>query len=194
MKKPLPRAKHKQVALACVIFLSSMFSLAYASVPFYDWFCKVTGFGGTTQTAKVTPTQMLDRAIMVRFDSNIASDLPWRFHPKQNAIEVKLGELSSAVYEVENLSDKTSSGTATYNVSPPQSGGYFAKLECFCFSEQKLKPHEKREMVVRFFVDPELVSDKNVNALDSITLSYTFYPYRAGSQISRLDGQEKSIR
>lgn len=177
--------QHRRVAIACVLFLGGMFGLSYASVPFYTWFCRVTGFGGTPQIAGAPAKEILDRAITVRFDSNLSSELPWRFEPKQREIRVKLGQLVKAVYEVENLSAQETTGMATYNVAPELAGSYFNKLECFCFTGQTLKPKEKREMAVSFFVAPDLVKDKGTAKLDSITLSYTFYPQKPQGRLAR---------
>lgn len=174
MKKDLS-SQHRRVALACVLFLSSMLGLTYASVPFYTWFCKKTGFGGTPQIADKAPEKSIDQTIAVRFDSNVAGDLPWRFEPKQREMRVRLGEVVTASYIAENLSPEETTGMATYNVSPELSGGYFNKLECFCFTRQMLKPHEKREFTLSFFIDPEVLKDKGLSTLDTITLSYTFY-------------------
>jgi cytochrome c oxidase assembly protein subunit 11 len=177
---------HRRTAFACVLFLSAMFGLSYAAVPFYSWFCARTGFGGTPQVAQKAPASAVDKTINVRFDSNMASDLPWRFGPKQREMKVRLGEVVTATYMAENLSNQTSVGTATYNVTPELAGGYFNKLECFCFTQQTLKPHEKREFSVSFFVDPEVVKDRGLSTLDTITLSYTFYPNQARvSQLGR---------
>ncbi len=169
------KSKHKRTAIACVLFLTAMFGLTYAAVPFYGWFCSKTGFGGTTQVAQKPPGQVLDQTVLVRFDSNVAGDLPWRFTPKQRDMRVRLGELASAVYVIENLSNGKTAGMASYNVTPELAGRYFNKLQCFCFTEQTLKPHEKRELTVGFFVDPDLIKDKSLITLDTITLSYTFY-------------------
>jgi cytochrome c oxidase assembly protein subunit 11 len=174
MKKDLS-VQHRRTALICLLFLSSMFGLTYASVPFYTWFCQTTGFGGTPQVAQKAPDKAVDQMLTVRFDSNVASDLPWAFQPKQREVRVRLGKVVTAVYLAENLSNRETAGMATYNVSPELSGGYFNKLECFCFTQQALKPREKREFNVSFFVDPEVLKDKGLSTLDTITLSYTFY-------------------
>ncbi|MES2906787.1 MAG: cytochrome c oxidase assembly protein [Pseudomonadota bacterium] len=176
---------HRRIAIACTLFVSAMFGLAYASVPFYSWFCSVTGFGGKTLVATQAPEQETGRTITVRFDSNMSNELDWRFSPKQNEMKVKLGEVANMVYVAENLSVKPATGVATYNVSPSQAGAYFNKLACFCFTDQTLKPQEKREMTVSFFVDPELAKDKSVQALDTITLSYTFYSQKAPKLAAR---------
>ena len=133
---------------------------AYASVPFYDWFCRATGFGGRTQVATGAPRgRRSERKITVRFDANVGGGLPWRFEPEQNAIEVKLGEVVTVNYMVTNLAARETVGQAAYNVTPPTIGAYFQKINCFCFTEQQLAPGEKREMAVVFYVDPALAKD-----------------------------------
>ncbi|MDQ0357565.1 cytochrome c oxidase assembly protein subunit 11 [Rhodoplanes tepidamans] len=166
------------VALACGAFVGLMVGAAYAAVPLYDWFCRVTGFGGTTQIAAAAPAEILDRRITVRFDANIARGLPWRFEPEQTKVEVKLGEVVTVYYAVTNLAARETVGTASYNVAPTTTGAYFSKINCFCFTEQRMKPGERREMAVVFFVDPKLAGDRDQDDLDTITLSYTFYPTR----------------
>jgi cytochrome c oxidase assembly protein subunit 11 len=166
------------VAGACGFFVAAMVGMAYAAVPFYDWFCRATGFNGTTQVATSAPQSTLDRKIVVRFDANIGPGLPWRFEPEQNSIAVKLGEVVTVNYRVINLAARETLGVASYNVTPLNFGAYFQKINCFCFSEQRLKAGEKREMAVVFYVDPALAKDSEANNLDTITLSYTFYPQR----------------
>ncbi len=187
MPEPTAKKGHNIVATCCILFIGSMLGLSYASVPFYSWFCKTTGFGGTPVIAAVAP-QARGRLITIRFDSNISSDLPWTFKPVKSEMKVALGAIAEAEYLVENQSDKTTSGSATYNVVPPQSGGYFNKLECFCFTTQTLQAHETRKMLVRFFVDPDMINDKNVATLDTITLSYTFYPQNNPAKLSQAAG------
>jgi cytochrome c oxidase assembly protein subunit 11 len=166
------------VAGACGFFVAGMVGMAYAAVPFYDWFCRATGFNGTTQVATAAPATTLDRKITVRFDANVAPGLPWRFEPEQNSIEVKLGEVVTVHYRVINEAAREIAALAAYNVAPLSFGAYFQKINCFCFSEQRLKPGEKRDMTVVFFVDPALAKDSEADALHSITLSYTFYLQR----------------
>ena len=147
-----------------------------ASVPLYRLFCQVTGFGGTTQRAETAPQQVLDKTVSVRFDANTSGKLEWTFHPVQPSVKVKFGEQSMAYYEAVNHSDKTLTGSAVFNVTPTQAGAYFNKIQCFCFTEQTLKPGEKIEMPVTFFVDPDMLNDPDAAGIDEITLSYTFYP------------------
>ena len=166
------------VASACGLFVAFMVGASYAAVPLYDWFCRATGFNGTTQVATSAPTKTLARKIAVRFDSNIAGGLPWKFEPEKTEIEVNIGEVVTAYYTVTNQSARVTTGQAGYNVAPLNVGLYFQKINCFCFTEQTLKAGEKREMAVVFYVDPALAADAEQNGLNSITLSYTFYPVR----------------
>lgn len=156
--------------------VAAMIGLTYASVPLYRLFCQVTGYGGTVQRAEAAPKQSLDRAVSVRFDANTSGKLDWTFHPLQNTQKVKLGEQTMAYYEAVNHSAETVTGSAVFNVSPPQAGAYFNKIQCFCFTEQTLKPGEKIEMPVTFFVDPDMLKDPDAAGIDEITLSYTMYP------------------
>jgi cytochrome c oxidase assembly protein subunit 11 len=172
------RRNHIIVATACGVFVAAMVGAAYAAVPLYNWFCRTTGFGGTTQVATAAPSHILDRKLKIRFDGNVAGGLPWRFEPEQNSIEVRIGEVVTVSYNVVNESARETVGVASYNVSPPTAGIYFSKINCFCFTDQRLKAGEKRDMTVVFFVDPELVKDWEQDGLDTITLSYTMYPAR----------------
>ena len=175
-KKPLRR--DALVAACCGAVVASMVGAAYAAVPFYNWFCKTTGFGGTTQVAEKAPDHILGRTLTIRFDSNVSPGLPWRFQPEQNAIQVRIGEVATVHYRVVNESAREIGGQASYNVSPPTVGAYFDKINCFCFTEQRLAPHERREMAVVFYVDPALAKDSDQDDLNTITLSYTFFPLR----------------
>ena len=164
------------VAAACGAFVAAMVGAAYAAVPLYSWFCRTTGFGGTPVRASGAPVKVLDRKITVRFDANVASGLPWKFEPEQTSIEVRIGQVVTIYYRAVNDSARETVGQASYNVTPPTVGGYFAKINCFCFTEQRLKAHERRDMPVVFYVDPALVSDSEQDDLNTITLSYTMYP------------------
>jgi cytochrome c oxidase assembly protein subunit 11 len=177
-----PRRRDLILAAACGACVAGMVGLAYASVPFYDWFCRTTGFGGRPQVAKSAPSQTLGRTLKVRFDANVTGGLPWKFEPEQNEIEVRVGEVVTVNYLVINQSARTTVGQAAYNVAPPTVGSYFQKINCFCFTEQKLAPGEKREMSVVFYVDPALAKDWEQDDLNSITLSYSFYPVREPSR------------
>jgi cytochrome c oxidase assembly protein subunit 11 len=170
------RRRDIAVAAACGAFVAVMVAAAYAAVPFYNWFCRTTGFGGTTQVASVAPAGMLDRRITVRFDANVSPGLPWRFIPEVNSVDLHIGEVATVYYDVVNTSARATEGQASYNVSPPTVGAYFTKINCFCFTQQRLAAGEKRQMAVVFYVDPALVKDSDQDDLNTITLSYTFYP------------------
>jgi cytochrome c oxidase assembly protein subunit 11 len=164
------------VAFLCGGLVAGMVGLSFAAVPFYSWFCRTTGYGGTTQVATAPPTQTSARSITVRFDSNVAAGLPWRFEPERRTIEVKLGEVVTVYYKVTNQAARVTAGQAGYNVSPPTTGAYFEKINCFCFTQQTMQPGEKRDMAVVFYVDPKLADDSEQDGVNLITLSYTFYP------------------
>jgi cytochrome c oxidase assembly protein subunit 11 len=172
------RRRDLAVAAACGAFVALMVGMSYAAVPFYDWFCKTTGFGGRPMIGTAAPAGALDRTVTVRFDANVGAGLPWRFEPELNSVSVRIGEVVTIYYTIQNLSARETAGQAAYNVVPSTVGGYFTKINCFCFTEQTLKPGEKREMAVVFFVDPALVKDAEFDDLNSITLSYTFFPLR----------------
>jgi cytochrome c oxidase assembly protein subunit 11 len=182
MNAAQPTHQHRRrdllVAAACGAFAAMMVGAAFAAVPFYNWFCRTTGFAGTTQVASVAPAHSLERKIVVRFDANVNGGLPWRFEPEQNSVELRIGDVVTVNYLVTNESARETVGQASYNVSPPTAGAYFTKINCFCFTEQRLKPGEKREMPVVFFVDPDLAKDAEQDGLTTITLSYTMYPVR----------------
>src|SRR5579862_5965545 len=167
------------VAAICGFVVVLMLGAAYAAVPFYNWFCRATGFNGTTQVAMSAPTGApLQRKIAVRFDSNVAGGLPWKFEPEQTEIEIRIGQVVTVYYTVTNQSARTTTGQAAYNVAPLTVGAYFQKINCFCFTEQTMAPGEKRQMPVVFYVDPSIVDDSDNEGLNTITLSYTFYPVR----------------
>ena len=167
------------VAAICGFVVVLMVGAAYAAVPFYNWFCRATGFNGTTQVATSAPSGApLDRKVAVRFDSNVAGGLPWKFEPEQTEIEVRIGEVTTVFYKVTNKSERSTTGQAAYNVAPLTVGSYFEKINCFCFTEQTMAPGETRQMPVVFYVDPSIVNDSENDSLNTITLSYTFYPVR----------------
>ena len=152
-----------------------MGGLAWASVPFYDWFCRVTGFGGTPGVSEVASDEILDQTIKIRFDASQERGMPWEFKPVVREMELRIGETGLAFYEAHNPTDRPIAGSASYNVAPYEAGGFFAKIDCFCFEEQVLAPGERVQMPVTFYVDPEIVSDRAAKYVHSITLSYTFY-------------------
>lgn len=152
-----------------------MLSLSFAAVPFYDWFCRTTGFGGTTSVAEKAPDTVLNDVVKIRFDGSLEAGMEWEFRPQVPSMELRIGETGLAFYEAYNPTDRAIGGTASYNVTPDQAGGYFTKIECFCFTEQILKPHERVVMPVTFFVDPDMMKDKEAKLIKEITLSYTFH-------------------
>lgn len=165
-----------RVVTICLGVTFGMLGMAYAAVPLYEIFCQVTGYAGTTQRAEDSTGTVLEKTINVRFDSNISTDLDWDFAPKQREVTLKLGEKATAYYVAKNLGKSDSFGTATFNVSPGAAGVYFNKIECFCFTEQKLASGETVDMPVLFFVDPDIVNDPLLKDATTITLSYTFFP------------------
>lgn len=173
--KILPSSPHGRTALQLTGVAVLMASLSFAAVPFYDWFCRVTGFGGTTATAAVAPDTVLDRTMSVRFDASLERGMPWQFKPAQREMEVRIGEVGLAFYEAYNPTDKPVAGTASYNVTPYAAGGYFTKIDCFCFEMQVLAPGERVQMPVTFYVDPAIVNDREGRFVRQITLSYTFH-------------------
>ena len=164
-----------------------MVGLAYASVPLYSLFCKATGFGGTTQRADAAPETVTDRFITIRFDANIAGSLGWNFHPAQTVMKVKIGEQNMAHYSATNISDKVLTGSAIFNVTPSEAGAYFNKIQCFCFTEQTLKPGESADLPVDFFVDPAILDDPDSKSISEITLSYTFFPVDKPDAVSAVE-------
>jgi len=152
-----------------------MLGMAYAAVPLYDWFCRVTGFGGRTQVAEASSDVVLDRTITVRFDASTARDMPWEFKPVETNVDIRIGETGLAFYEATNPTDKPVTGSASYNVAPFSMGGYFVKIDCFCFEQQTLQPGETVKMPVTFYVDPAMIEDRETEAVHTVTLSYTFH-------------------
>ena len=182
--EPTPPLRRRDVivAMTCGLCVAGMVGASYAAVPFYNWFCRTTGYGGTTQVATSAPSNVLDRKITVRFDANVGPGLPWRFEPEQNSIEVKLGEVVTVHYRVINEAARPITAQAAYNVTPLTVGAYFQKINCFCFTEQRLKAAETREMTVVFYVDPAMAKDSDSADVNTITLSYTFYQQREPSR------------
>ena len=171
----LARKNGRTAALAALL-VAAMVGLAFASVPLYRLFCQVTGFGGTPLRADQVEVQATGKLINVRFDANTNSALPWEFRPERNVERVAVGARDMAFYTAKNLSDKPVTGTATFNVTPAQAGQYFTKIQCFCFTEQTLKPGEEIRMPVVYYVDPKMADDSEGRKISEITLSYTFYP------------------
>lgn len=159
-------------ALGVVVFMGAM---AWAAIPLYSWFCRVTGYGGTTSVAEAGADEVLDRTITVRFDGSTEKGMPWQFQPVQREIELKIGETGLAFYEAYNPTDRPIAGQASYNAAPFYAGQFFSKIDCFCFTEQVLEPGERVQMPVSFYVDPAIVEDRDAKYVTHITLSYTFY-------------------
>ncbi|PHR94441.1 MAG: cytochrome c oxidase assembly protein [Robiginitomaculum sp.] len=168
-------SSHRKTVMILAVVAVAMLGLGFASKPLYDTFCKVTGYAGTTRVATVKSTTVLEREITVRFDANTRDDLAWTFKPEVVSMKVKIGQNVLAFYTAKNDSSVAVVGTASYNVTPIKSAPYFSKLECFCFTEQRLEPGEEVRMPVLFFVDPLMVEDKRLDEIKTITLSYTFH-------------------
>jgi cytochrome c oxidase assembly protein subunit 11 len=173
--------RNRIVAASLVVVAGSMVGLAFASVPLYRLFCQVTGYAGTTQRTSTGADHTLDREILVRLDGNVAG-LPWEFQPEVRQVKVKLGETALVNFLAENTSKSATIGTATFNVQPETAGIYFNKIECFCFTEQKLQPGERAELPVQFFVSPDMADDRELRGIRTITLSYTFFPVAGEGQ------------
>jgi cytochrome c oxidase assembly protein subunit 11 len=164
-----------RIGLVCGAVVAGMVGLTAASVPLYNLFCQVTGYGGTTQRAETAPGAMSDVEVTVYFNADTAGDMPWRFQPAQRSVKVRLGEEKLIFYTAENLTDHPIAGTATFNVTPFATGPYFSKIQCFCFTEQVLQPHQKVDMPVSFYVDASMLDDVDAKDMREITLSYTFF-------------------
>lgn len=169
----------------CLAFVGGMVGMSYAAVPLYKLYCQITGDQGTTQRVDQASAVVLDRTIKVRFDSNVGGGLPWKFQPDNREITLKIGETTKVFFKVKNVSDRVTYGQATYNVTPMNAGSYFNKIECFCFTETKLEPNEDLEMPVVFFVDPDMVNAVETKNLQTITLSYTFFPHEKDKPVAQ---------
>lgn len=168
--------------IALIAVLGAMATLTAFAVPLYRTFCRITGYGGTTQVAERLPSRVIDRTITVRFNADVNSALPWRFQPAQDAIRVRLGAPALAAYTARSLASVPITGTATFNVTPAKAGIYFNKTECFCFTEQTLVPGQRADLAVSFFIDPEMAADRNLDDVTTITLSYTFFKAKRQKQ------------
>jgi len=173
MKRP---GRNDMVLLICLGVAAGMVGMSYAAVPLYYMFCAATGYGGTPQRADAAPGRQGERVVTVRFDANVSPALDWSFTPAQRAVEAKVGESKLAFFRAENTGREPIVGTATFNVTPEKAALYFVKVQCFCFTEQRLDPGESIDMPVTFFVDPAIDDDRSVDDVKAITLSYTFYP------------------
>lgn len=170
--------------LACAGLVATMVSAAYASVPLYNLFCKATGYDGTPLVGTAESDKVIDRKVYVRFDTNVASGLPWTFAPERAEIEARVGETQTVFFHVKNEGRVPATGIATFNVQPGQAGAYFVKLKCFCFEEQTLAPGDEMDFPVVFYVDPTLADDRPLDGLTSITLSYTYFASRNGQPVA----------
>jgi len=178
MNETVPASQHRRRRVSAFVALATaglMLGVSFAAVPLYRAFCAATGYGGTTQRAEKAPAAQGTRTLAVRFDSNVGSGLPWRFEAETAQVSVRTGETATVFYKVTNESDREVVATAAYNVTPDQAGSYFAKVSCFCFSEQTLGPRETAEWPVVFFLDPALEKDETMKKVDQVTLSYTFF-------------------
>jgi cytochrome c oxidase assembly protein subunit 11 len=186
-KLPSPGSRRNQrLAVICTLVFAGMVGAAYASVPLYQAFCQATGFDGTIRRATAAPKVALDKSLLIRFDTNIHG-LPWTFTAEQTSQTVKIGETGLAYFKVTNNAKTPVTGHAVYNVVPEQAGGYFRKLECFCFSDQTIGPGQTIEFPVVYFVDPKYATDQNTRNKHDVTLSYTFYPAVTPKQASTAD-------
>lgn len=172
---PGKQRTNRVIAGVCVAFFGGMVGMAYAAVPLYEMFCRVTGYGGTTQRVEQYSDTILDRKITIRFDAN-TSGVPWDFKPVQREVTLRIGETAHVAYEARNMFDRATAGRATFNVSPALAGAYFNKVECFCFTDTTLEPGERLDMPVVFYVDPAIVDAPELKDIRTITLSYTFFP------------------
>jgi cytochrome c oxidase assembly protein subunit 11 len=187
--------RNANVLVACGVFVAAMLGMSYAAVPLYDMFCRVTGYNGTTKRVEQASSVILDQAIRVEFDTNMASELSWEFNSVDRSLEPKIGETVQANFRIVNPSNETQTGRAVFNVTPMVAGAYFNKLECFCFTDLTLKPGETRDMPVVFFVDPEIVNQQETKNLKVITLSYTFYPSDKPKPVAviKADGKSQNL-
>jgi cytochrome c oxidase assembly protein subunit 11 len=181
---PQLSGRMRRTALACAAFALGMVGVAFASVPLYNLFCRITGYDGTPLVGTAGASRVLDRAITIRFDANVASGLPWRFTPEASSIGAKLGETKTVFYKVRNDGPSATSGIATFNVQPGQAGAFFVKMQCFCFTEQTLQPGESMDFPVVFYIEPSLAEDETVKGLSSLTLSYTYFPAKNGQPVA----------
>ena len=173
-----PYRRNRSLALSLAALVAGMVMLAYAAVPLYRLFCQVTGFGGTVQEATTLPDTMHDRTITVQLNADVAFGLPWEFQPGERSITVRVGEQRLTHYTARNLSDDITTGVSTYNVTPHKAGPYFNKVECFCFENQPLEPGKTANLPLSFFIDPDIVNDPALDDINTITLSYTFFPVK----------------
>ncbi|WP_298724141.1 cytochrome c oxidase assembly protein [uncultured Ferrovibrio sp.] len=187
-------ARNRRIAWSCAAVVAGMVGLSFASVPLYDLFCRVTGFGGTPQRAESAPAiaKPQEQLITVRFNADTGRDMPWKFQPAQREVKVKPGEETLIFYRASNPTDKPIVGQATFNVTPDKAGQYFNKIACFCFEEQRLEPGQTVDMPVSFFVDPDMLTDPKTREVHTITLSYTFF--RHADEEKKLSDRGGNVR
>lgn len=177
------RLRATRTALWCSALVVSMTALAFASVPLYDLFCRMTGFGGTPMVRSEGATHVSDRIMQVRFDANVVPGLGWSFEAEESVINARIGETKTVFYKITNRSDVTTTGIATFNVQPSHAGAHFVKMQCFCFTEHTLKPGESMEAPVVFYIDPDLEKNRDMRGLGAMTLSYTYFPSKNGQPV-----------
>lgn len=187
--------RNNGVVVACGVFVAAMVGMSYAAVPLYDMFCRVTGYNGTTQRVEQASSVILDQAIRVELDTNMASELNWGFKAIDRFVEPKIGQTVQVNFRITNDSSEAQTGRAVFNVTPMVAGAYFNKLECFCFTDLTLKPGETKDMPVVFFVDPDIVNQPETKNLKVITLSYTFYPSDKPKPVAviKADGKSQNL-
>ncbi|HEU4986302.1 MAG TPA: cytochrome c oxidase assembly protein [Rhizobiaceae bacterium] len=183
---------NRVIAAVCVAFFGGMVGMAYAAVPLYQLFCQVTGYGGTTQRVEQYSDRVLDQEITVRFDANTTGGLPWEFGPEQRDITMPIGETVQVAYFAKNTSSQPTRGRASFNVAPAMAGAYFNKVECFCFTDQELKPGESLDMPVVFYIDPDIVNVPELKNVKTITLSYTFFPLNENKPVAASSDKDAS--
>lgn len=184
---PKLQGNNRMLALLATLVVSLTFTTIVIIPPFYDWFCRVTGYGGTPARAEAAPDTILDQTVKIRFDASVEAGMPWTFTPVVRTMDIRIGETGLAFYEAHNPTDRPVAGTASFNVYPDTTGSYFTKIECFCFTEQVLQPGETVQMPVTFFVDPAIVDDPDAAFVHEITLSYTFHETPLPEEQAALD-------
>lgn len=188
-------SRNRRTVLACSAAVLAMTGLSFAAVPLYNLFCKVTGFAGTPMVGTAATGKTSDRIVEVAFDANVAPALGWRFEAERTQIKAQVGVTQTVFYKITNTSSRPMTGIATYNVQPNQSGAYFVKIQCFCFTETTLQPGETLEAPVVFYIDPEIELNRELASLKSITLSYTYFPSKNGQPVaeSKGDGNQSKL-
>ncbi|MGX1787722.1 cytochrome c oxidase assembly protein [Bosea sp. NPDC055332] len=188
-------SRNRRTVLACSVAVLAMTGLSFAAVPLYNLFCKVTGFAGTPMVGTAATGKTSERIVSVAFDANVAPALGWRFEAEKTEIRAQVGVTQTVFYKITNTSSRPMTGIATYNVQPNQSGAYFVKIQCFCFTETTLQPGETLEAPVVFYIDPEIELNRELASLKSITLSYTYFPSKNGQPVaeSKGDGNQSKL-